>query len=174
MACTWDFAADDCVLVVTEQPINKIDQNFQLGSLTWTDNGSRGITLRDGDGNSATYTEEQINGFATIALFEAFLEPLRDACAPPTSGSLPSVPTAGTATVNTTSTSGVGSTTAAAQSVAVTNTGAASGTWDGVSIPPGFSVSIEAYLDPVAEVYNRLPSIAFDATGTTFIITEVL
>lgn len=174
MACTWDFAANDCILEVTEQPANQIDKNFNLATLTWTEHGPTGIGLKDGDGNMATYDINSIPAFATVALFIAFLEPLRDACAAPTGGSTPSVPTAGTATVNTILDVGIGSTTALAQSVAVTNTGGASGTWDGVLVPPGFSVSIEAYLDPVTEVYNRLPSIAYDATGTTFIITEVL
>ena len=172
MPCTWDFIQNDCVLEVTEQPANRLDQNFNLASLTWVLNGNRGISLRDGDGNAASYTEEQINGFATIALFIAFLEPLRDACAPPTASGSPTAPTAGTGVYSASTPTGAGSTTANLLSLSVTNVGGAAGIWAGASLPAGFSLSLSQEYDAASNEYKRVPAIAYDATGTTFFISE--
>ena len=173
MACTWDFAQNDCVLEVTEQPANRLDQNFNLSTLTWVLNGDRGIALRDGDGNAAVYTEEQINGFATIALFIAFLEPLRAACALATAAGSMVSPTAGTGTYTASAPTGAGSTTANLLSVSVTNVGGAAGTWDGVSLPAGFSLSVSQEYDAASNEYKRVPAIAYNATGTIFFISEL-
>lgn len=57
--------------------------------------------------------------------------------------------------------------------VAVLNTGAAAGTFNGVPLPAGASVNIPA--PPIDACGNRwtLPRIDYDATGTTFVITAL-
>lgn len=70
------------------------------------------------------------------------------------------------------SSTGVGSTTAGRQSVSIANVGIAAGIVGGVSIAPGAVVSYNAYHDPVSNEFKRLAAIAYDATGTTFLISE--
>jgi len=79
-----------------------------------------------------------------------------------------------TVSVNTVSATGAGSTTAGVMKVSVVNTGIAAGTWDGVSLPPlSFPLVYEGYPDWETGEFKRLNSISYDATGTTFIITEI-
>lgn len=54
-----------------------------------------------------------------------------------------------------------------AASVTITNVGAANGQVAGAPIYPGETVTINAYYDPVARVFNRVPTINIDGTGTT-------
>lgn len=55
------------------------------------------------------------------------------------------------------------------------NTGAVNVTVNGATLAPGNQLVFEAFFDPVANVFNRLPAIAWDATGVTatLTITEV-
>lgn len=82
----------------------------------------------------------------------------------------------GVATTNVTptlaSSSGSGSTTAGIYRVSVTNTGGVGGTFAGTTITSGTTVTFEGYVDPISGEFKRLASIPYDATGTTFLITE--
>jgi hypothetical protein len=71
-------------------------------------------------------------------------------------------------TPNFTSTTGSGTVTAGAQSVAVANIGGAAGTLKSQSFPANAVVSWSV-INPL----DTLGAIAYDATGTTFLITEV-
>jgi hypothetical protein len=70
-----------------------------------------------------------------------------------------------TRTHNTVSATGVGSVPAGSMCGSVINAGNAAGTWNGISLPAGISI-------PWTQIGNRdtYGSIAYDATGTTFII----
>ena len=81
--------------------------------------------------------------------------------------------TADNATPSLLSTTGSGSTTAGIRSFSITNVGGASGTVDGQTFPVGAMVSYEGYYDPVTNVFYDVDSIAYDATGTTFLISEL-
>lgn len=74
----------------------------------------------------------------------------------------PATPNTGTVASST----GVGATTAGALSVAIANAGAADATVAGVTLPAGASVCWESA--------NGLNPIAYDGTGTTLLITEVI
>lgn len=67
---------------------------------------------------------------------------------------------------------GAGSTTAGRAEVSVANVGGAAGTWNGISLPAGGSIVYKAYFNPVTNIFHRIGSIAYDATGTTFIISQ--
>jgi hypothetical protein len=62
-----------------------------------------------------------------------------------------------------------GSTTVGAYSFSITNVGAASGTVDGETLPAGVTINYDG-----GALNNTLMDIAFDATGTTFLVTQVL
>lgn len=66
------------------------------------------------------------------------------------------------------SSTGAGSTTAGWYSFSIANVGGASGTVDGVSIPAGTTLNFDG-----GTLNHTLASIAYDATGTTFIITFI-
>jgi hypothetical protein len=65
-------------------------------------------------------------------------------------------------------TSTTGSTTANVYSFSIANVGSAAGTVDGQSLPVGVTVNFDA-----GALNNTLGSLAYNATGTTFIITYV-
>lgn len=67
----------------------------------------------------------------------------------------------------------VGTTTAGRQGVSVTNVGIANGTFLGQVLVPGETISAEAYLNPVTNVYQRLSAMAWDGTGTVLHIIEL-
>lgn len=69
-------------------------------------------------------------------------------------------------------TSAAGATTEGLAEVSVSNVGDNPGTWNGISLLAGASISYRAYLDPETNVFNRIAAIAYDATGTTFLISE--
>lgn len=75
------------------------------------------------------------------------------------------------ATVTRSETNGVGSIPAGAASVTIVNTGATAGVVQSIPIAAGETISINAYEDPVARRFYRVPAINYDATGTTFHIT---
>lgn len=60
-----------------------------------------------------------------------------------------------------------GATTAGAFSVSITNVGGASGVIGGATVAPGISIGFS----PSAG--NRMGSVTYDATGTTFLIVEM-
>lgn len=77
------------------------------------------------------------------------------------------------AAISITTSSASSNTTAGLASVSIANIGDADGTVDGETLEPGEVVSFNSYEDPVNRVFNRIPAISFDATGTTFrIITQ--
>lgn len=65
-----------------------------------------------------------------------------------------------------------GSTTAGRARVSITNTGGANGTANGLKLVPGETVTYDAYYDWNTQSFQRLASIAWDATGTEFRIDE--
>lgn len=67
---------------------------------------------------------------------------------------------------------GVGSTTAGIYLVSVFNSGGANGTFNGVTIFPGSGREYRGYEDPNTNDFKRLASYNYDATGTTFEISE--
>lgn len=72
--------------------------------------------------------------------------------------------------VTSTVTSGSGTIAAGKWSVTVLNTGANAGTFNGSSLAAGQAVSVSGYYDNEAKVFKRLPSFAYNGTGTTFSI----
>lgn len=75
-------------------------------------------------------------------------------------------------TATLTTSTGAGSTTAGVYSVSLSNIGDANATVAGASIPPGTTVSWKGYLDEQTRVFYRVPSIAYNATGTTLLISQ--
>ena len=67
---------------------------------------------------------------------------------------------------------GAGTTTAGVYQLSVANAGNAVGTWAGMSLPIGASITHTGYYDPSTRQVKRIGSVAYDATGTTFIISE--
>lgn len=67
-------------------------------------------------------------------------------------------------------TSAAGNTSLNAQKVVITNSGGAPGIVSGGLIPPGHTVTYEGYFDNGSNTYFRLNQIAYDASGTEFII----
>lgn len=65
-----------------------------------------------------------------------------------------------------------GNTTAGIQRLSVFNSGGANGTFNGITLFPGTGREYEAYLDPVTNEFKRIAAMAYDATGTTFDISE--
>ena len=65
-----------------------------------------------------------------------------------------------------------GATTSGLAQVSVVNVGPASGVWNGLPLLPGMSKTYTAYLDPVSLEFKRIGSMSYDATGTTFAISE--
>lgn len=65
-------------------------------------------------------------------------------------------------------TSASGSTLANVYSFSIANVGASAGTVDGQSLPAGVTVNFDA-----GALNNTLGSLAYNATGTTFIITYI-
>ena len=80
-------------------------------------------------------------------------------------------PTVANAAVTRLASSAAGTTAAGLASVSITNVGAANGVAGGVPLLPGETVTFEAYLDPVANVFNRIPAVAYDGTGTVLHVT---
>ena len=80
-------------------------------------------------------------------------------------GSGGTTPTQRTPGILTTSTSGT--ITSGAKSIAIANTGVSTGTVKGVILPSGISIAFSA------SSADTLNAVAYDATGTTFLITEV-
>jgi hypothetical protein len=64
---------------------------------------------------------------------------------------------------------GVGSTTAGIKGYSITNTGAAPGTYKGEPVVPGMSINVTP-----SDFTNILASASYDATGTTFLIVELV
>ena len=60
-----------------------------------------------------------------------------------------------------------GSVPAGKQSISFTNIGTSTATVGGQNLPAGATVSWEAYLDPVANQYKRLPIIIYAANATS-------
>lgn len=97
-----------------------------------------------------------------------------DQSAVPISGTVTTAPaTTGTLANTFTSTSGAGSTTANIYSVVIVNTGGVAGTLGGLAFAAGEKFTETAILDPVTNVFKKVPAIAYDATGTTYTIIEV-
>ena len=71
-------------------------------------------------------------------------------------------------TTNIVSATGVGTVPANTYSLSIANVGNAAGTVGGVSVPAGVVVNYSA------ELNNTLTGIAYNATGTTFLITYIL
>jgi hypothetical protein len=78
-------------------------------------------------------------------------------------------PTTGAAVIGALVAVAAGSVVAGKQSVSFTNTGTANATVQGANMKPGESRSWEAYLDPVTNVYRRLPAIAYSASATAIL-----
>jgi hypothetical protein len=66
-----------------------------------------------------------------------------------------------------------GSVTAGKQSVSFNNVGVANATVLGTVLKPGKTVEFTGYLDPVDQVYFRLPAIAYNGTGTELAISTI-
>jgi hypothetical protein len=66
--------------------------------------------------------------------------------------------------------SNAGTVAAGKYAVSISNVGDAVGTVEGGNLPVGASVAFNGYLDPVSNTFYRLPSVSYDATGTSFII----
>lgn len=99
-----------------------------------------------------------IGGGATGSATEATLTQVRDR----------SLPTGSQKSPNITSASTSGTVDAGAQSVAIANIGTAAGTVKGQAYPANTSASWT-----VVSPLDTLGAIAYDATGTVFLITEV-
>lgn len=67
---------------------------------------------------------------------------------------------------------GAGSTTNNLQQVSVANIGGANGVFDGQTLLPGMVAIFTAYYDPVSNEFKRVGAFTYDATGTTFWISE--
>lgn len=85
---------------------------------------------------------------------------------------VPTGATAGTLTVAISTATGAGSTTADILSLSIANQGAADGLVDGDVLIPGGSINIEATMDYVTGEFKYVPSVSYDATGTSFLIKE--
>lgn len=68
----------------------------------------------------------------------------------------------------------IGATLSGISEASIANTGSAPGTVLGVTIPPGATVTWKAYTDPVSNEFKSLGSISYNATGTTFLISQTL
>ena len=71
------------------------------------------------------------------------------------------------------STTGAASTAAGLFEVSIANTGAATGLVAGVILPIGATITYRGYYDEFSTTMNRIAAIAYDATGTTFLITTI-
>lgn len=80
---------------------------------------------------------------------------------------------AGSATTTYVSATAGGSVTAGAYSATIRNVGDANGTVGGVALFPGEEVSYQAFVDPVTNIFKKLPALGYDATGTTFHVSSV-
>jgi hypothetical protein len=74
-----------------------------------------------------------------------------------------------TETITTTTSTGVGATTAGIKGYSITNTGIAAGTVEGDALPIGCSINVTP-----SDFTNILASVDYDATGTTFLIVELV
>lgn len=83
-----------------------------------------------------------------------------------------SKPTTGAITPTVTIATSTGATSSGAYALTFQNTGSSNAVVAGQILEPSQSVSFESYLDPTVPVFNRLNSIAYDATGTSLYITE--
>lgn len=124
--------------------------------------------------NTVTDAETPLN-FADEDEFILYLEQERNTCSE-IQVSVPglSPPSEANVLPNDISTSTAGSTTAGALEVAVANVGSSAGTFNGISIPAGYTRTYSAVLDAANEVFYRVASMNYDASGTTFIISEIL
>lgn len=100
------------------------------------------------------------------------VEALICACSSVSGGGVPDPATAGTVAPYLLSTSAGGSTTAGRAQISIANVGGSSGTVGGQAFPAGAVVTYTAYLDPVSNIFYRIQAYAYDATGTTFLISE--
>lgn len=66
---------------------------------------------------------------------------------------------------------GAGSVAAGAYSVTIANVGSANGTVLGVAILPGQVLNFDTVADEANKVFELLPAIAYDGTGTTLHLT---
>lgn len=85
----------------------------------------------------------------------------------------PTTWTAGTSVVTRDTTSAAGSTTANIFGVTITNIGTVDGTVGGETLAPNQTLNLGAFSYEVNNTVYRVPSIAYNATGTIFSITEV-
>lgn len=70
-------------------------------------------------------------------------------------------------------TSASGSTTAGVMEYSIVNIGTADGVVDGDVFPIAASFTSRGYIDEVAKEVKRLGSIAYDASGTLFLVSEL-
>lgn len=82
------------------------------------------------------------------------------------------LPTTSNITPTETAVSGAGSTTSGIFRLSVFNSGNANGTFNGITLFPGVGREYGGYLDPNTNDFKRLASYVYDATGTTFEISE--
>jgi hypothetical protein len=173
MACTFDLLKNGCFLEITEQPSGELARQINLSTVTWTERSDDDIAIRDGDGNTFNADIDQVNGYATIALLIADLDAWRASCTLVPSGGGAPTPTEVTATYNRTEETGAGTTTANIYGLVVTNIGAASGTFGGVTLAVGQTEVVNKTFNEATGEVLLVPAIAFDATGTTFTIAEL-
>lgn len=78
---------------------------------------------------------------------------------------------AGSTTLTRTSTATSGTVAAGAYSVTIANVGGSDGTVLTVAIKPGQTLNFNAVADNAAQIFKKLPAIAYDGTGTTLLLT---
>lgn len=182
MACEYTLVANGCFLEITATDtvtlISHLERQLNLSTISWRDSPGDDIQLRDGDGNVFTADIDTIPAFANIAALIAFLDPLRAACTMASGGGgggLPvPIPTDANTTVTYAIATGAGSTAAGLWAVAITNIGATDGTVDGVKIVPFQTIEYTGYYDVASGIFNRLPAVAYNGTGTELAISTIL
>lgn len=148
-------------------------QQMNLSTIVWKEISDDNFLLTDGDDNKFQCDIDEITNYATRALLFADLDTWRQDCSlVPSGGSGPPTEVVGTWThVDVT---GAGSTTNDILGLVVTNIGSAAGTIGAGTLAAGQTEIINAIFNPAAGTFTKVPSVSYDATGTTFTISELV